>query len=389
MKLTKASVDKLPFPETGQVFYRDNELKGFALRVTKSAKSYIAETSVRGKSCRVTIGKHGAFSPEQARKIARKLLVDMAQGINPNLEKAQQRMRGTTLSEAFSAFMQDRVLAEKTRYEYTRCFTTVLKDWHNKPLTELNRPLISKRYTDLCDHHGAAYANLSMRFLSALLNYARANYEDSAGNPLLPHNPVQVLSDKQQWRSVSRRDNVIKPHQLAAWWQAVQNLSNITVRDYLILLVLTGLRKQEAAHLQWQDIDLVAHTLIVRNTKNSEPHTLPLSDYLLQLLNQRQLQGHQQWVFATKKGQPLVEFRYCLHAVTQQSGISFTCHDLRRTFATIAESLDLSAYAIKRLLNHKQQRDVTSGYIINDTERLREPMQRITDFVLAKVAETS
>ncbi len=28
-------------------------------------------------------------------------------------------------------------------------------------------------------------------------------------------------------------------------------------------------------------------------------------------------------------------------------------HDLRRTFITIAESLDISAYAVKRLANHK------------------------------------
>ena len=60
-------------------------------------------------------------------------------------------------------------------------------------------------------------------------------------------------------------------------------------------------------------------------------------------------------------------------------------HDLRRAFITIAESLDISAYAVKRLVNHKMSGDVTAGYIIADVERLRKPMQNITDYIL-KVA---
>ncbi|MBI4828649.1 MAG: integrase, partial [Nitrospinae bacterium] len=57
---------------------------------------------------------------------------------------------------------------------------------------------------------------------------------------------------------------------------------------------------------------------------------------------------------------------------------------LRRTFATIAESLDLSAYSIKRLLNHKQAGDVTAGYIVHDVDRLRAPMQSIADAILTR-----
>ena len=57
-------------------------------------------------------------------------------------------------------------------------------------------------------------------------------------------------------------------------------------------------------------------------------------------------------------------------------------HDLRRTFITTAESLDIPAYALKRLLNHKMNHDVTAGYIIMDVDRLRKPMQKITDYLL-------
>lgn len=48
---------------------------------------------------------------------------------------------------------------------------------------------------------------------------------------------------------------------------------------------------------------------------------------------------------------------------------TFIVHDLRRTFATTVENLDLPAYALKRLLNHKMTHDVTAGYIMRDVER--------------------
>jgi hypothetical protein len=49
----------------------------------------------------------------------------------------------------------------------------------------------------------------------------------------------------------------------------------------------------------------------------------------------------------------------------------------------VAESLDIPAYALKRLLNHKMSGDVTAGYIVSDVERLRKPMQQIADFLLS------
>jgi integrase len=73
-----------------------------------------------------------------------------------------------------------------------------------------------------------------------------------------------------------------------------------------------------------------------------------------------------------------------LETIKLISGLQFSCHDLRRTFISIAESLDISEYAIKQLVNHSTGTDVTAGYVIMDMERVREPMQRITDHILDK-----
>jgi len=74
-----------------------------------------------------------------------------------------------------------------------------------------------------------------------------------------------------------------------------------------------------------------------------------------------------------------VEPRKVMKKIIAQCGVTFNLHDLRRTFITIAESLDIPAYALKRLLNHKMTQNVTAGYIVMDVERLRMPVQKITD----------
>ncbi len=101
------------------------------------------------------------------------------------------------------------------------------------------------------------------------------------------------------------------------------------------------------------------------------------------MLSNRKAGAVNQFVFAgAGTGGYIVEPRKQMAMVTKASGVVFTVHDLRRSFVTFAESLDISAYALKKLLNHSTASDITAGYLIINIERLREPMQKITDFVL-------
>lgn len=186
----------------------------------------------------------------------------------------------------------------------------------------------------------------------------------------------------RSWKNNSIR-NISWSHELAPWYEAVRKLENDTLRDYLLLLVFSGLRRTEAATLKFEQIDFSQKTFTINNTKNHESHTLPLSDFLYDLLLNRKKIATTEYVFpSTGVGGYIVEPRKQMEKVIRHSGIQFIIHDLRRTFITIAEGLDISAYAVKRLANHKMNQDITSGYIITDVERLRKPMQQITDYLL-------
>jgi integrase len=389
-KLTKFFVDSISLPASGQTFYRDSELKGFGLRVGTTGKVYIAESKIRGKVVRVTIGKHGVYTAEQARLRAREILLMMAQGTNPNDVEKEEKARGVTLEQALTDFLGARKsLKPSTIHDYKKTIDSYFSDWKKKPLVEITKDMVAKRHTHIGER-SKAQANLAMRYLRAIFNFATGQYENSKGESVIPENPVKRLSQTRAWYRIERRQTVIKAHDLAPWYAAVMNIKNDplgknreTIRDYLLLVLFTGLRKEEAACLTWSNVDLRAKTLTVTDTKNRLDHTLPLSDFLFDMLQRRKPEAVNEYVFPGAKGiGRITEQRKQMEKITRESGVSFTIHDLRRTFVTIAESLDIAAYALKRLLNHKMNNDITAGYIISDVERLRPPMQKITDHLL-------
>ena len=111
--------------------------------------------------------------------------------------------------------------------------------------------------------------------------------------------------------------------------------------------------------------------------------------YLWDLMRRRRRASDSDWVFANPlTGNRITDPHRQVVNVVAKSGVPFSPHDLRRTFASIVSRLGdrLSYYTTKRLLNHRTS-DVTQGYVQFDLEQLRSAMQAVEDFVLQKVNE--
>ena len=375
-RFTKRAIEVLPYPEKGQVLYRDDVLRGFGLRVGTQSKVYFAEGQVNYRTRRVTIGRADVLDVDTARKRALAMLSDMAAGVDPNAEKRRVSQESVSLSQAFEQFFATRTsLAASTRSNYQRTADLYLKDWRQKPITSISRQMILKRHQRIAKDHGQVTANSVMRVLRSIYNVTAATYDD------FPQNPVSILTQARAWFPERRRRGVIAAHELPAWWTAVMMEPEYS-RDFLLIALFTGMRRSEVAALRWEYIDLVNRSLHIPNTKNGDPLDLPLSDFLVELLAKRQA-GRSPWVFpsSSQKGH-IVEPKKFTTRVSARSGITFTMHDLRRTFITIAESLDIPYYALKRMLNHRITSDVTAGYIVSDVDRLRDPVNAVATRIL-------
>ena len=395
IRLTKTVVEKIPFDISRSVIYRDPELPGFGLRVGKTSKSYFVEGRVKGTNRRKVIGSHILYTPESARREAKRILLEMSQGKNP-CQKDDVALAEITVAKAFEDYIGSRSLKATTLHDYEHIKTKDFASWLKKPIVEITKNMIERKHADL-GKKSHARANNAMRVLRAVFNYAIAKYEDSDGSNVLLVNPVTRLSKTRTWFKIQRRQTVIRAHQLGAWINGVLDLPNTVrrkdaaiIRDYLLLLAFTGLRKSEAAKLAWSDIDLAGKSVTVKDTKNHDDHTLPLPDFLVAMLQERRKAVSGDFLFpGTANADCIVDPRKQMAHITKATNITFTLHDLRRTFITVAESLDIPAYALKRLLNHRMTNDVTAGYIIADPERLREPMERICKFMLEKAGLTT
>jgi integrase len=378
IRLTKRTIEALPPLRSGQVIYRDEELTGFGLRVGSKAKTFFAEGQVRRRTIRVTIGRYPLISPEEARRLAFEQLAGMARGVDLNREKRATEARSTTVSEAFEAFFEAKPnLSATTQANYRRTPALYLKDWQRLPIQDITRSMVLARHRKIGKEHGAITGNCVFRHLRSVFNFVASLHDE------FPANPVQVLSKTRSWAPERRRRTLIAAHQLPAWWSSITAESD-DARDFLLVALFTGMRRNEIATLRWENVDLIGRTLTVPKTKNGDPLVLPLSGYLADLIaKRRETVGQTEWVFPGPGATGhIVETKSFTRRVSVASGVSFSLHDLRRTFITVAESLDIPAYALKRLLNHRADGDVTGGYIVMNVDRLRGPVERVANALL-------
>jgi integrase len=394
LRLTKETVREIKPPDSGEVFYWDTKTIGFGLRVGPRTMTYFVQartTNAAGRTTRIKIGRAGVLTPDQAEKQAKILLGRIAMGEDPNAERIDLRARAVTLQDLFDEYKRVKKLREKTLSVYDSAMRRCFGDWLDKPFLTITKDMVQKRHQSISNANGPrgkgeAQANQAMRVLRSLLNYSAVAYEDSEGRSILPENPVRRLSQTRTWNKIPRRQDIVPLEKLEDWYGAVNALDNETMRDYLLLCLFTGLRRSEAVKLTWKHVDLDSRILLIpaENTKADRAHGLPLSDFLHDLLRRRSKVRRlgNDYVFPARTGPGyLIEPKRAIEKVTSASGVKFSMHTLRRTFETIAERLDIPYYALKRLLNHSTAGDVTAGYIVIGVERLREPMQKITNFI--------
>ena len=144
-KLTKSIVDRAEVPPKGQAFVWCSEDRGFGVRINASGcRTFVAQGRINGKERRVSIGRPGVFSVDQARAQARELLRGMRLGVDPVDEKARKRARGITLRETIADYCTHRrtkngPLRTRTKADISDHGHRSFADWLDKPITAISR----------------------------------------------------------------------------------------------------------------------------------------------------------------------------------------------------------------------------------------------------------
>jgi integrase len=382
VNLTQRYIDRLraPDPSSRQTMYWDRSMPGFGIRVSGSTSqmSYVVQRDLLdGKTRRVTIGAVGEVTLDEARKEAKDIIHDIRKGIDP--KAARLGCGSDTLEAMVDLYISRHPLSEKSKRGYRTSIRTHLGDWLRFAIATIDGTMVERRYHELIEERGAATAGQCLRIFRAVYNYAAKR------DNRMPANPTRMLD--RQWVKVPRRRTLVGADRLRAFYAAVMKLENPIARDYIRFVLFTGLRREAAASLRWSQVDFTERTIRIpaKRTKHKlDQFKLPMSDFVRDLLLNVTTRSENGFVFvANSRSGHIAEPKHPLGIVAEETGIEVSIHDLRRDFITAAENTDMSAFALKALVDHALpgDADVTAGYMKMTVARLREPAEKVASLL--------
>ena len=264
-------------------------------------------------------------------------------------------------------------------------------DWLERPIREITRQAAETRFLEVRETKGQASASMGFRVLSTLCTWAQADQVGS--EPLMLENPCDVIKQKRYDRSVAPRTSFLNDQQIDQLLHYVEDVRRFPTPElfaskdgvkqqslnYVLLLLFTGLRKEEGLRLRWADVDFRAKVFIAKNTKNKTDHVVPMSFYVYRIFkDQKAIAGESAFVFPSEKSEVghMTSTKKQLAKIVEASGVSFMLHDLRRTFSTHAARHGIEYEAIKRALNHRGT-GVTAQYIQATVETVRPVFEAV------------
>jgi len=384
-KLTKRVVDAAE-PQSKDYVIWDDELPGFGLRVFKSGeRSYLIQYRSAGRSRRYSIGVHGVWTAELARKEAKIQLGRVAQGDNP-AEERQLDHRAVTVKELCELYLKDLeaglVLGKGGRPKKattmvtdtgrinrhivpligTRRVKDLVKADVNKVLKDImaGKTRVSVKTKKLRGkanvRGGAGTATRTVGLLGGILTYAV-----EAG--IIENNPAHgIRKPKDNVRN--RRLKEAEYRTLGAMLrEAAKKEKYATTVDIIRQIALTGSRRSEIIGLRWREVDTEASCLRLADSKEGasiRPIGLPVVEFM----EARRKQRGGTYVFQGYGDDNIFgSFPNHWEQFFERSALSdVTPHVLRHSFASIANDLGFTEVTIAALVGHAKG-SVTSKYI--------------------------
>ncbi len=363
--MRKTQIDKAKAGDT--IF--DDGVTGLHIVIGQNVKTFfLSYYNDAGRRKKIKVGRYGIVTLDQARQIARRMLLDVAAGKDPATERAEDR-------KAFKPTIQDMKdewecklkpdLKPKTQ-EY---FTAL---WENHILPKLGKKLVGELVDEDVEswHEGMSgtptTANRALSLLRATFNVAGKKWKWQ-----LPHgNPcsgVEKFPEKSRERYLTREELDRLCDRLEAWIAEPKSKYRRNFAYGVWLLILTGARRGEIFGLKWEWVNYEKKILDLPDSKTGAK-TIKLSKWAIDILES--IPKETPWVFPGKrKNEIMGGYSLSWGDLIKEANIqNLTIHDLRHSFASLAVSKGYSLETIGQMLGHaKPTTTKRYAHLMDDT----------------------
>jgi integrase len=369
--INDTSIRSIKPPASGTIDYFDDLTPGLSLRVTsndvRTWTVFYRDKSARQK--RLSLGRYPALKLVDARELARNAQRSVAHGGDPVVEKRAAR-EVLTFGGLAQKYLDDYAKLNKKSWEEDerQINADLLPKWQSRPATEVRSEDLLLLLNAKVKTGAPVAANRLRALVSRIFTFG-------AGQRLVPATANPVIGVKKPTKEVSR-DRVLSDDEIRRIWDACDT-QNPYVSAWFRLRLVTAQRGGELLQMRWGDIDEKSHfwSIPAEYVKNAQGHRVYLNALARKLIATVPRDDKSVWVFPKSF---LGDYKHVGRRLAQSTRANILVepkaakgerdkadirgHDLRRTAASLMASGGVPRFVISRILNHSEEKDITSVY---------------------------
>ena len=234
---------------------------------------------------------------------------------------------------------------------------------------------------ELKDRISLYTANRTLGMVKHMYNKAiEWGYPSRHGNPAVG---IKMFREKS-------RDRFIEPEELTRFFAALKEEPNEIFKNYVLLSLYIGQRRQNMLSMRWSNVDLNLGFVFFPDSKNGDPQRIPLITQAADILKDMRQYATDDWVFSShgkSKSGHMEDLHRPWYALLKRSGIeNLRVHDLRRTFGSYQAITGASLHIIGKALGDKTSA-ATKVYARLTMDPVRDSIQRGADKMLEFVTD--
>ena len=365
-------------PDKTRTVYSDTTVAGLVLekRRTGGATFYVRYRDAYGAQRNYRIGDASSVALDAARKKTIEVMSNVAAGGDPFAEKEKKRAT-PTVGIFFEEWYLPHAQSGKKSW---KCDVGLFKH-HIAPYIGKKRmdAVISADILQIKKAMRAKdYAEGTIDRVLILTRYM-FNLAQRWKIGGVPENPCRTVD---LYHPKNARERFLTKEEINRLLEELDRSRNRLLRYIVMLLLLTGARKQEVLRAAWEDFDLHHGFWLIPETKSGRPRSIPLSHHIRCLLDELPSNGTSQWLFPNPKtGVPFVTVFYTWDKARIAAGLAdVRMHDLRHSFASFLVNSGRSIYEVKELLGHAHIK-TTERYAHLDNTTLANAISAAGSFV--------